>query len=133
MRVITVITAALSVLGFASQYIFASPVRDSYRGSSELSKREPNDLTDVGNISGGSTLGDVVGTASDDITGSGGDSSGRALALINRLRKRNLLNMTVCISLLFSLLFNTRHHFSANFQKLTSREWLIVKSISSIF
>jgi hypothetical protein len=79
MRVITLIIAALSVLGFASQCIFALPVRDSYRGPSELSKREPNDLTDVGSISGGSTLGDVVDVVHDvpdDISGSGGGFNG---------------------------------------------------------
>jgi hypothetical protein len=48
MRFITLITAAIYVLAFASQSAFTQIVRDSYQGSSELSKRETGGLAGSG-------------------------------------------------------------------------------------
>ena len=57
MRFITLITAAISVLAFASQSASALPVQDSYRGSSELSKRGTSSLANSDNAGGGAGSG----------------------------------------------------------------------------
>jgi hypothetical protein len=70
MRFITLITAAISVLAFASQSASALPVQDSHQGSSELLKRETTSLAYGGGTGTGAT------GASADTSGAGGAGGG---------------------------------------------------------